>query len=215
MARLVTCDNFNSLVYSFFSNLSVDDRNMINSALQVVTKSGLADDLLKFFNTISTSNKEVINTSLDTVTKDNFRDVLLNYFSSISAQDKLDLLKALGAATRKELCEFVNADIYTATALVNAEYAEEYCDANNPPATGEISEACYILARRAGYAFHPEDLRDPDANVKFAFCNGQLQMFLYPDATPEHNIAITDCDGNIYGYALNKPFIIKHKFNCE
>lgn len=76
-------------------------------------------------------------------------------------------------------------------------------------ATGET---CYCPSLsiscegQPGFGYHEMDPKDPAATVEMAPCPGDTStdsIWIYPSAGKGHTIKITDCDGNVIGYAAN------------
>lgn len=58
-----------------------------------------------------------------------------------------------------------------------------------------------------GFGFHLLDPKDPAATVEMAPCAGDTSVdsiWIYPSAGVGHTVKVTDCDGNIIGYAVNR-----------
>ena len=58
-----------------------------------------------------------------------------------------------------------------------------------------------------GFGFHLLDPKDPAATVEMAPCADDISVdsvWIYPSAAPGHTVKVTDCDGNIIGYAANR-----------
>lgn len=58
-----------------------------------------------------------------------------------------------------------------------------------------------------GFAYHDADIKDPAATVLMEPCAGDTstdRMWIYPSAGPGHTIKVTDCDGVLIGYAVNR-----------
>ncbi|MDH2997192.1 hypothetical protein A1D22_05840 [Pasteurellaceae bacterium LFhippo2] len=54
-----------------------------------------------------------------------------------------------------------------------------------------------------GYLFHPSETKDPDATVAITDCEGNIVGYAYPQAGDGHTLPIEECDGTIVGYAVN------------
>lgn len=54
-----------------------------------------------------------------------------------------------------------------------------------------------------GYLFHPNETRDPKANVAIHDCE-KIVGYAYPQAGDGHTLPIQQCDGVIVGYAVNR-----------
>lgn len=60
---------------------------------------------------------------------------------------------------------------------------------------------------QSGFGYHVLDPKDPAATVEMAPCAGDASvdaLWIYPTAGPGHTVKITDCDGALIGYAVNK-----------
>lgn len=65
-------------------------------------------------------------------------------------------------------------------------------------------DECGIF-RRVAWAFHPDDLRDPAADVRLVDCNGNTIGWLYSTSEGNHTIDIQDESGTLIGYAMSSP----------
>ena len=55
-----------------------------------------------------------------------------------------------------------------------------------------------------GYLFHPNETRDPDATVAITDCDGKLWGYAYPTAGDGHTLPIIECGKDTpTGYAVN------------
>lgn len=80
---------------------------------------------------------------------------------------------------------------------------------------------CDDTFRRVGYGFHPEDLRDPDADVVLKDCDGNVVAFIYSQRGGAHTLecyAEETIDGvtteKLIGYALVAPIVRKWTDDC-
>ena len=58
-----------------------------------------------------------------------------------------------------------------------------------------------------GFGFHTADPKDPLATVVIAPCAGDTSVdpiWIYPTAGAGHTVRVTDCDGVLIGYGVNK-----------
>lgn len=61
------------------------------------------------------------------------------------------------------------------------------------------------MFRRVAYLYHPDDLRDPAADVQFTDCDDNTIGWLYSTKTPQHNVEMMDGAGKTLGYAMPTP----------
>lgn len=54
-----------------------------------------------------------------------------------------------------------------------------------------------------GYIYSPYGERDPDATAEITDCEYGLVGYAYPTSDEGHTLPISDCDGTIYGWAVN------------
>lgn len=70
------------------------------------------------------------------------------------------------------------------------------------------------MFRRVGWAFHPDDLRDPAADTRLTDCNDNTIGWLYPTAGKNHIIDVQDAKGKVLGYALSSPTVRYPRSGC-
>lgn len=63
------------------------------------------------------------------------------------------------------------------------------------------------------YLFHPDETRDPDANIAIYACE-ELVGYAYPSAGDGHTVPLEDCEGNIEGWAVNNSATSPVKTEC-
>jgi hypothetical protein len=85
------------------------------------------------------------------------------------------------------------------------------CGAVRWTATATVCGYCPSLRvscdGQSGFGFHEMDPKDPAATVEMAPCAGDTSvdsLWIYPSAGPGHTVKVTDCDGVLIGYAVNK-----------
>lgn len=85
------------------------------------------------------------------------------------------------------------------------------CGATRWTATTTVCGYCPSLRvscdSNSGYGYHVNDPKDPAATVEMAPCTGDTSVdsvWIYPSSGPGHTIKVTDCDGNLIGYAANR-----------
>jgi hypothetical protein len=87
-----------------------------------------------------------------------------------------------------------------------AVHLHDYPAALNPlcaPCCAEPFSASYPLAG-GGFGFVDGDMRDPEATVEVQPCNGSgPTVFIFPTPRPGATAPVTDCAGNVAGYAPN------------
>lgn len=81
------------------------------------------------------------------------------------------------------------------------------------PITPDDANACGSTFM--GYLFHPNETRDPDANVEISDCEGNLWGYAYPNAGDGHTLPIQTCDGSIVGYAVNQSATAPQQVTTE
>lgn len=66
---------------------------------------------------------------------------------------------------------------------------------------GELGGCCGDS--QLAYLFHPDETRDPDANVAVEDCEGVIHGYIYPNAGDGHTVPVKTCEGEVIGYAVN------------
>lgn len=64
------------------------------------------------------------------------------------------------------------------------------------------------------YLFHPDETRDPDADVPIYACD-KLVGYAYPSAGDGHTVPLEDCEGNIAGWAVNNSATAPIQTECS
>jgi hypothetical protein len=84
------------------------------------------------------------------------------------------------------------------------------CDAGDPCAAAIPPVITYcpsISIIDGGFGFHQADPPDPAATVIINPCAGDVSVdniYIYPTAGTGHTVRVTDCDGVLIGYAVNR-----------
>lgn len=58
------------------------------------------------------------------------------------------------------------------------------------------------IAQRVAVAYHPEDVRDPEATTALTDSDGDIIAYLYPDSSELHNVPVKTKAGAVIGYGM-------------